>query len=73
VVASGIVSRNNSMVWKIKDNADLGTALRLCATTGIVDFVLFRKGSSSRNQENYLQKRFILSGSDFLQKQTLWY
>lgn len=73
VVAAGILSRNGNSVWKVQDDADLGSALRLSGPTGVVDLVLFKKGSDPSNERNYIQKRFLLSGKDYVYKQTLWY
>lgn len=73
VVAAGIMTSNGSSVWKIKDDADLGAALRLSGLTGVVDLVLFKKGSNPGGENNYIQKRFLLSGLDNTYKQTLWY
>ncbi|MEO6253396.1 MAG: trypsin-like peptidase domain-containing protein [Ferruginibacter sp.] len=73
VVAAGIVSANGSSLWKVTDDADLGSALRLTGLSGIIDLVLFAKGTDVNNQNNYIVKRFILSGKDNTFKQTLWY
>ncbi|MFZ4059075.1 MAG: hypothetical protein ACOYKE_13105, partial [Ferruginibacter sp.] len=59
--------------WKVKDDADLGAALRLTGLSGIIDLVLFRKGTDPNNENNYIVKRFNLSGRDYTYKQTLWY
>lgn len=73
VVAAGIMSKNGSQVWRVYDAADLGAALRLCGSTGVADLVLFKKGSNPEDNNNYIQKRFVLSGNDAVYKQTLWY
>ena len=73
VVAAGLVSTNGNSLWKITDEADLGAALRLTGLSGVVDLVLFAKGTDVNNQNNYIVKRFKLSGRDNTFKQTLWY
>lgn len=73
VVAAGLVSTNGNAIWKVTDDADLGTALRLTGLTGVIDLVLFAKGTNANDQNNYIVKRFILSGRDNTYKQTLWY
>ncbi len=73
VVAAGLVSTNGNAIWKVTDDADLGTALRLTGLTGVIDLVLFAKGTNANDQNNYIVKRFILSGRDNTFKQTLWY
>lgn len=73
VVAAGIVSANGNSLWKVTDDADLGAALRLTGLSGVIDLVLFAKGTDVNNQNNYIVKRFKLSGRDNTFKQTLWY
>jgi S1-C subfamily serine protease len=73
VVAAGLISTNGNSIWKVKDEADLGAALRLTGLTGVVDLVLFAKGTDAADQNNYVVKRFKLSGRDNTFKQTLWY
>lgn len=73
VVAAGILSKSGGQIWRVSDAADLGAALRLGGTTGLIDLVLFRKGSNPEDNNNYIQKRFVLSGNDAVYKQTLWY
>ncbi len=73
VVAAGIVSANGNSLWKVTDDADLGAALRLTGLSGVIDLVLFAKGTDVNNQNNYIVKRFKLSGRDNMFKQTLWY
>jgi S1-C subfamily serine protease len=73
VVAAGLVSTNSSSLWKITDDADLGAALRLTGLSGVIDLVLFAKGTDVSDQNNYIVKRFKLSGRDNTFKQTLWY
>ena len=73
VVAAGLVSANGNAIWKVKDDADLGAALRLTGLSGVIDLVLFAKGTDVSNQNNYIVKRFKLSGRDNTFKQTLWY
>lgn len=73
VVAAGLVSTNGNSLWKVTDDADLGAALRLTGLTGVIDLVLFAKGTDVSNQNNYIVKRFKLSGRDNTFKQTLWY
>ena len=73
VVGAGILAAQNSQIWTVKDVTDMGTALRLCGTSGIVDLILFRNGANASDESNYISKRFILSGRDNVDKQTLWY
>ncbi|MDF2382826.1 trypsin-like peptidase domain-containing protein [Nostoc ellipsosporum NOK] len=73
VIAAGIISNSGGQVWRVSDAADLAAALRLGGSTGIIDLVLFRKGGNPEDDNNYIQKRFVLSGSDAVFKQTLWY
>ncbi|WP_028788907.1 S1C family serine protease [Terrimonas ferruginea] len=73
VIAAGIISKTGGQVWRVSDAADLAAALRLGGSTGIIDLVLFRKGGNPEDDSNYIQKRFVLSGSDAVFKQTLWY
>lgn len=73
VAAAGLVSTNGNSLWKVKDDADLGAALRLTGLSGVIDLVLFAKGTDVNNQNNYIVKRFKLSGRDNTFKQTLWY
>lgn len=73
VVGAGLLAGQNSQIWTVKDVTDLGTALRLCGTNGVVDLVLFRKGTNPSDDNNYISKRFVLSGRDYVYKQTLWY
>lgn len=73
VVGAGYLGNNSSQIWTVKDIIDLGTTLRLCSTNGIVDLVLFRRGSNPNDENNYFRKRFILSGNNYINKQTLYY
>ncbi len=73
VVGAGLLSNSGNSVWKVKDDADLGSALRLSGLSGVIDLVLFKKGSDVSNENNYIVKRFMLSGRDYTYKQTLWY
>jgi serine protease DegQ len=73
VVAAGLLNGENSQIWTVKDVTDLGTTLRLCGTNGIIDVVLFRRGADPSDESNYISKRFVLSGRDYIYKQTLWY
>jgi len=73
VVGAGLLSTNGNAVWKVKDDADLGSALRLSGLSGVIDLILFRKGMDVSDEKNYIVKRFMLSGRDYTYKQTLWY
>ena len=73
IAAAGIYSDQTSQIWIVKDMTDLGTVLRLCGTTGVVDLILLRSGSDPSNIDNYIRKRFVLSGRNFIYQQTLWY
>ncbi len=73
VVGAGLLSSNGNAVWKVNDDADLGSALRLSGLSGVIDLVLFRKGMDPSDENNYIVKRFMLSGRDYTYKQTLWY
>lgn len=73
VVGAGLLSSNGNTVWKVRDDADLGSALRLSGLSGVIDLVLFKKGRDVSDENNYIIKRFMLSGRDNTYKQTLWY
>ena len=73
IAAAGIFSDQTSQIWIVKDMADLGTVLRLCGTTGIIDLILLRTGADPSKADNYIRKRFVLSGRNFIYQQTLWY
>ena len=73
IAAAGIISDQTNQIWIVKDMADLGMVLRLCGTTGISDMILFKAGADPANEDNYVRKRFVLSGRNFIYQQTLWY
>jgi S1-C subfamily serine protease len=73
IAGAGILSDQNSQVWLIKDVTDLGTVVRLCSTTGIVDLILLKSGADPSDTNNYLRKRFYFSGNNYSYQQTLLY
>jgi hypothetical protein len=60
-------------LWRINEIADVGTAARLTGTSGNIDMVLFKKGGEAGVAENYKIKRLSISGTSYIQQQTLWY
>jgi hypothetical protein len=73
IAGAGILSDQNSQVWLIKDVTDLGTVVRLCGTTGVVDLILLKSGADPSDNNNYLRKRFYFSGNNYSYQQTLLY
>ena len=73
IVGAGLLSDNGNSIWKVRDDADLGSALRLSGLSGVIDLILFKKGMDVSDENNYVVKRFMLSGRDYTYKQTLWY
>ena len=73
VAGAGILSDQNNQVWLIKDVTDLGTVVRLCGTTGVVDLILLKSGADPSDNNNYLRKRFYFSGNNYSYQQTLLY
>ncbi len=73
VIGGGVYAESNSQIWTIKDLTDMGTVLRLCGENGFVDLILLRKGSDPKVASNYVAKRFIFSGANYIRRQSLWY
>lgn len=73
VAGAGILSDQTNQIWIVKDMTDLGTVIRLCSTTGIVDLILFQNGTDASNANNYIRKRFSFSGNNYITQQTLLY
>ena len=73
VAGAGILSDQMNQVWLIKDMTDLGTVIRLCGTTGIVDLILLKTGTDPANADNYIRKRFYFSGNNYINQETLLY
>jgi S1-C subfamily serine protease len=73
IVGAGIVTQNAQVVFKTKDMADLGAALKLAGTTGVVDLLLFRRYGDPNDDRSYIRKRFVFSGEDSIFKETVWY
>lgn len=73
VLGVGIYRENYESLWRINDIADVGTAARLTGTSGNIDMVLFKKGGQPGVAENYKIKKISISGTSYIQQQTLWY
>jgi hypothetical protein len=73
IAAAGIFSDEINQIWLVKDMTDFGMVLRLCGISGIVDMILFKAGTDPANEDNYVRKRFTLSGRNFIYQETLWY
>ena len=73
VLGIGLISGNSESLWRVNTLADAGTAARLTGMSGVIDLVLFKKGTNPNKEENFIKKRILLSGEDNLVKQTLWY
>jgi len=73
IVGAGIVTQGTQIVFKTKDMADLGAALKLAGTTGIIDLLLFRRYGDPNDDRSYIRKRFVFSGEDSIYKETVWY
>ena len=71
IVAAGYDSENYKSMWRIKSLSDLGVALRLTASSGVLDLYISPKNGSA---ENVQVKRISFGGSDENKwKVALWY
>jgi len=72
IVAAGYDSDNYKSMWKIKELSDLGAALRLTSSIGVIDLYLTKAGSNS--DEDVQVKRIGFAGDDQNKsKAVLWY
>jgi S1-C subfamily serine protease len=72
IVAAGYDSDNYKSMWKIKELSDLGAALRLTSSIGVIDLYLTKAGSNS--DDDVQVKRIGFAGDDLNKsKAVLWY
>lgn len=71
IVAAGYDSQNYKSMWRIKSLSDLGVALRLTASTGVLDLYLAPKDGG---KDDLKVKRISFAGDDQNKwKVALWY
>jgi S1-C subfamily serine protease len=73
VVGAGYLEDSYDGLWRINEIADISTATRLTAMSGMVDLFLVRKGSDTNDSRNYLRKRVFFADDPALIKETLLY
>jgi S1-C subfamily serine protease len=72
IVAAGYDSDNYKSMWKIKELSDLGAALRLTSSIGVIDLYLVKMGSTPTDDVQV--KRIGFAGEDQNKsKAILWY
>ena len=70
VLAAGIYTDNTKSMWLVENLTDMGAALRLTGTIGVIDFYVLKSGNSEDDIELLRQ---YLSGDEDVIKSTLWY
>lgn len=70
VLAAGIYTDNTTSMWLVENLTDMGAALRLTGSVGLIDFYVLKSGNSEDDIELLRQ---YLSGDEEIIKSTLWY
>jgi len=70
VLAAGIYADNTKSMWIIENLTDMGAALKLTGSMGVIDFYVLKSGSSEDDIE--LLRQYLSDDEDII-KSTLWY